>query len=221
MSHPQQKTPVGPFNPYYGCAVMLTILFFVIGVVTWSWYTLSTQDAAIAKFAVDAPTKLDAVKVTAEEIDKLKARLADFSAGKVDTIEIKIPEMNSLLEIAPDTGYGKFTEMIAFTGVDVEKKLLTADVSLPMNKVKFWEGKRYAVGRAEFSPEVIKDAGPDIKLVSLTVPGKVVEPLFVESLGGWHWLTPYQKLEQFTAAFKATTSVEVIADGVRLMRKKP
>ncbi|MBL9113853.1 MAG: hypothetical protein JNJ83_02525 [Verrucomicrobiaceae bacterium] len=212
------KQPTAPFNPFYGCAVILTIIMFVIGVITWAWYTLNTQDKAISKFAVDAPVKLAVQKVDASAAEGLKGRLKDFADGKAKRLELSVTELNTLVEMAPDTGYGKFTEMIAFKGADEAKQLLVADVCLPMNKVKFWEGQRYAVGVAEFRAEIIKDAGPDMKLANLRVPGKEVEPMFVEALGGWHWLTPYQKLPQFTDVFKVVNKVVITANGVAVER---
>lgn len=218
------KQPTAPFNPFFGCAVMLIVVTTLVGIVLWSFYALRTQDKAIAGFAVDQPVKLNPVKVAETDrqplLDTLKSFAEGARAGKTGKLELSIAELNTLMEIAPDSGYGKFTEILAFKAANPEEQVLVADVCLPMNKMKFWEGQRYAVGEAGFKPEIVKDAGADMKLVSLKVPGKDVEPKFVEALGGWHWLTPYQKLEALTPIFKAITKVEVTAGGVTLFVEK-
>lgn len=218
------KQPTAPFNPFFGCAVMLIVVTTLVGIVLWSLYSLRTQDNAIAKFTVDQPVALNAVKVAEADrqalMDTLKAFAEGARAGKTGKLELSIAELNTLMEIAPDSGYGKFTDILAFKGTRPESQSLVADVCFPMNKMKFWEGQRYAVGEAEFKPAIVKDAGADMKLISLTVPGKEVEPKFVEALGGWHWLTPYQKLEALTPVFKAITKVEVTVGGVTLFVEK-
>ena len=218
------KQPTAPYNPFFGCAILIMIVTMVVGVVTWSYYSFSTQDKAIGEFTVDNMVTLNPVKVPEGEVESLKILIRDFAkgvtAGKTGALELSIAEINTLLAIAPDTGYGDFTQMVAFKSTDVARQTLIADVCLPMNKMKFWEGKRYAVGEASFKPDIVKDAGADMKLVQLTVPGKPVNPKFNEALAGWYWLTPYQKLEALTPVFKAISKVEVTATGIKISVEK-
>ncbi len=215
------KQPTAPFNPFFGCAVLAIVVSTLAGIVLWSLYALRTQDEAIAKFTLEQPVTLNPVRLSEQDTAQLVETVSKFAdalrAGKPSSLELSIPELNTLLHIAPDTGYGKFTELIAFKSAQPEEQLLVAEVCLPLNKMKFWEGQRYAAGEAEFKPDIVADAGADMKLVSLTVPGKEVEPKFIQALGGWHWLTPYQKLEKFTPVFKAITKVEVTSAGVILI----
>jgi len=214
------KQPTAPFNPFFGCAVLAIVVCTLAGIVLWSLYALRTQDNAIAKFTVEQPVTLNPVRLSEPDSAALVEEVIKFAdavrSGQPATLDLSIPELNTLLHIAPDTGYGKFTELIAFKAAQPEEQFLVADVCLPLNKMKFWEGQRYAAGEAEFKPDIVAEAGADMKLVSLTVPGKEVEPKFVEALGGWHWLTPYQKLEKFTPVFKAITKVEVTSGGITL-----
>ena len=219
------KQPTAPYNPFFGCAILIMIVTMVVGVVTWSYYSFSTQDKAIGEFTVNNMVTLTPVKVPDGEVESLKILIRDFAkgvtAGKTGALELSIAEINTLLAIAPDTGYGDFTQMVAFKSTDVASQTLLADVCLPMNKMKFWEGKRYAVGEASFKPDIVKDAGADMKLVQLNVPGKPVNPKFNEALAGWYWLTPYQKLEVLTPVFKAISKVEVTANGIKISVGKP
>jgi hypothetical protein len=214
------KQPTAPYNPFFGCAVMVIVAATLLGIVAWSFYALTTQDQAINQFTVDQPVALHPVRLTETETSALLESLKPFAtaaaAGTATTVELTIAELNTLIAIAPDSGYGQFTELIAFKSAQPEEQLLVADVCLPMNRMKFWEGKRYAVGEAAFKPDIVAEMGADMKLVSLSVPGKPVEPKFVESLGGWHWLTPYQKLEKLAPVFKAINRIEVTSGGVRL-----
>ena len=218
------KQPTAPYNPFFGCAILIMIVTVFVGIITWSYYSFSTQDKAIGEFTVDSAVPLTPVKVPEAEVEPLKSVMRDFAegvtAGKTGALELSIAEINTLLAIAPDTGYGDFTQMVAFKSTNVANQTLQADVCLPMNKMKFWEGKRYAVGEASFKPDIVKDAGADMKLVELTVPGKPVDPKFNEALAGWYWLTPYQKLESLTPVFKAINKVEVTATGIKISVEK-
>ncbi len=213
------KQPTAAFNPFYGCAIMAIAIVIFVGIVSWSVYSLTKQDSESAKFAVDQPVKPVASRLDGASLEALKQRLQGFAAevkaGKAATLELKVPELNALMEIAPDTGYGNFTEMIAFKEVKDGKELI-ADVCFPLNKMKFWEGKRYVVGQASFGVEMVKDAGPDLKLQSLTVPGKQVNPGFFEAFSGWHWLTPYHKLEALAPVMKAVKTIKITSTGVEL-----
>lgn len=213
------KEPTAPYNPFYGCIIMLIAVLIFGGIVAWAWYSLVKQDTEIAKFAVDQPVALSAEKPDAAGISDLKQRLeafsADAKAGKAATISLNIPELNALMDLAPDTGYGRFSDMIAFRRVNENDELI-ADVCFPMNKIKFWEGKRYAVGEAAFTTHLVKDAGPDMKLVSLKIPGKEVNPGFLEAFSGWHWLTPWHKLETLAPVMKAVQSIKVVRTGVEV-----
>ena len=214
------KQPTAPFNPLYGCAIMMIAILVFGGIIAWAFYSLTTQDREIAKFAVEQPVKPTAQRPDEAGMADLKRRLSEFAtqtAGKQPaSIVLTTQELNALMDLAPDTGYGKFTDMIAFKSVR-DGKVLVADVCFPLNKAKFWEGKRYAVGEATFTVEIVKDRGPDMKLASLIVPGKEVSAGFLEAFGGWHWLTPYQKLETLAPTLKAITKVSITSTGIELV----
>lgn len=213
------KEPTGTYSPFYGCAIMLMAALIFGGIIGWSLYSFVQQDSQIAKFTVEHPVPPMRQTVSEAELPALKARLSAFSeaalAAKPATLTLSVPELNSLIELAPDTGFGNFKEMIAVKALKADNTLV-ADVCLPLNKAKFWEGKRYAVGDATFVAEIINDIGPDLRLTSLTVPGKAVSPGFVEAFSTWHWLTPYQKIASLTPVMKAIKKVSVTSAGLVL-----
>ena len=213
------KEPTGPYNPFYGCAIMVMAALIFGGMIGWSIYSFTQQDAQIAKFTVEHPVQLIRQTVGEAGLPALKARLNTFAeaalAARPATLTLTVPELNSLIELAPDTGFGNFKEMIAVTAVKPDNTLV-AEVCLPLNKAKFWEGKRYAVGEAAFVVEIVKDTGPDLRLTSLTVPGKVVSPGFIEAFSSWRWLTPYQKMAAFTPVMKGIKKISVTSAGVVL-----
>ena len=161
------KEPTGPYSPYYGCAIMLMAVLIFGGIVVWSLYSLTKQDSEIAKFTVEqaAPPARNVLK--GAELDAFKARLEEFRKAAVAALPAKITlsiqELNTLIELAPDTGYGGFKEMLAVKAAKPADQLV-ADVCLPLNKMKFWEGRRYAIGEATFAVDVTKDMGPDMRL---------------------------------------------------------
>lgn len=218
------KEPTAPFNPFYGCVIMLFAILIFGGIIAWSYYSLTTQDSEIAKFTVDQPVALSADKPDAAGVEALKQKLAAFEkdalADKPATLALTLPELNALMEIAPDPGSGKFTEMMAFRRVKDDKELV-ADVCFPLNKMKFWEGKRYAVGEATFGVQMVKEAGPDIKLLSLTIPGKEVNPAFLEAFSGWYWLTPWHKMDSLAPVMKKVQNVKITSTGVEVSTQPP
>ena len=213
------KEPTSPFNPFYGCAIMAMAVMIFGGMVGWGVYSLTQQDAQIALFTVEHPVQPIRDTVAEADVPALKARISAIAdaatAAKAATLTLTVPELNSLIELAPDTGVGNFKEMIAVRSLKPDNTLV-ADVCLPLNKMKFWEGRRYAVGQATFVVEIVKDSGPDLRLTSLTVPGKTVSSGFIDAFSAWHWLTPYQKVASLTPVMKAVKKISVTADGVVL-----
>jgi hypothetical protein len=211
------KQPTAPYNPFYGCAIMLMAAIVFGGIVSWSIYSLLKQDSEIALFTVEQPVILPTLALSVEDKAALLARAAAFGEaakqGKAATLALSIVELNALIEAAPDTGYGNFRTMISFKATQPDTNTLLADVCLPLNKARFWEGKRYVVGEASFVLDH-SAAGPDIKLTTLTVPGKVVSQGFVDAFSSWHWVTPYQKLEPIGTLLKGIKSTTVTATGV-------
>jgi hypothetical protein len=213
------KTPVGPFNPFFGCAIMLIVVLMGIGGIVWVIHVGKTIDREIGKFTIDQPVKPIAKKPDAAGVEALKTKLKTFAeaakAGTAATLPLSIIELNAVAELAPDTGYGNFTEIIAFKSTGPDNTLI-ADVCLPLNKNPLEGGKRYAVGEATFKVEVVKDTGPDIKIASLTIPGKEVNPDFMRLFGGFQLLQPYHKFEALKPVMQAVKSVKVTADGIEL-----
>ncbi len=213
------KEPTGTYNPFYGCAIMIMAALIFGGMVAWSIYSLTKQDSEIAKFTVEQPAPPTRKVITGPELDAFKARLEEFRKAAVAALPAKlvlsVQELNTLIELAPDTGYGGFKEMLAFKTAKPSDQLV-ADVCLPLNKMKFWEGRRYAIGEATFVVEVTKDTGPDMRLASLSIPGKQVSQGFVDAFSSWHWLSPYHKLPALQPVMSHVRKVSVTAEGVEL-----
>jgi hypothetical protein len=218
------KQPRGVYSPYFGCLIFSVIILSVVFVGGMAYYAMRGQDAAISAFASDNPVVLKAQTLPAEQrptlVSKLKAFAEDIKKAKPSTtLSLTVEELNTLIELAPDSGYGGFREMIAITQANAETQQLLTDVCLPINRIKFWEGKRYAVGQAKFQPMIAEKVGLDFQLQTLEVPGKTVSQDFVDRLMLWHWITPYTKLEGIGSALAAITSVEVTATGLTLTAK--
>jgi hypothetical protein len=214
-----EKVPVSGFSPFYGCFIMAMAALVFGGIIAWSAYSLFQQDKAIAAFASDEPQKFAPVDLTPEARAALEKKLADFRDSQVAEITLSIAELNGLLEIAPDTGYGTYKDMIRFERTEPEKSLIIAQVCLPMNHIKFWEDKkRYLNGVAAYEV-MTHEAGVDAKVVDVKVPGKTVAEGFIASIGTWTLLAPYQKLDTIGPALKLVKKATVTADGITLSTK--
>ena len=213
------KEPTGPYNPFYGCAIIFMAALIFGGILGWSFYSLTKQDSEIAKFTVEKPVPLVHKPLAEAELTALKTKLATFAeaakAAKPATLTLSLAEINALMEIAPDGGFGKYTEMMAFKALKPGDSLV-ADVCLPLNKMRYWEGKRYAIGEATFVLDITKEMGPDLHIVSLTIPGKTVNEGFMQTFASSRWLTPYQKLPALTPIMKGIQKATVTNEGVVL-----
>lgn len=214
-----EKVPVSEFNPFYGCFIMLLAALIFGGIIAWSGYSLIQQDKAIAQFAADQPQKFAPIELGADARAALEKKLADFKAGQISEITLSIAELNGLLLIAPDTGYGTYTEMLRFERTEPEKNRIIARVSLPMNHIKFWEDKkRYLNGEAAYEV-MVHEAGVDAQVADVKVPSKTVAEGFVSGMATWTLLAPYSKLDAIGPSLKLVKKATVTADGVTLSTK--
>ena len=218
-----QQVPTAPFNPVYGCVIMLAAVLMFVGIIVWSGYTYFVQDRAIGAVTVEQPVELPADSLPLEEMDALKTRLAEFKAaalaGQPAELTLSLPELNALLAMAPDEGGGSYAGKLLFFKTDAAKNHLIAKSSLPLNK-KFWEkGVRYLVGEISFVIYV-EQAGPDAKIVDIAVPGKTIEPGLVLDMGRWPWMGPYQKGE-LGEVLKRILTAQVSGDAITLRTRNP
>lgn len=218
-----QKTPTGEFSPFYGCTIMFLAALVFGGIIAFSAYSLFSQDKAIAAFTVDAPVKLPPVEITDEVRAALAKRLTDFAeaakAGQAVELSLTVAELNAVVLMAPDSGYGTYTDLVRFETLDPTKNTITGQISLPINNIKFWEDKkRYCNGQATFLLYVHEE-GIDAKVVDVKVPGKEVAEGFISGMEIWPWVAPYRKLEPLGSVLKAIKKVTVSADAVTFSTK--
>jgi hypothetical protein len=215
-----QKVPTAPFNPFYGCAIMLMAAAIFFGIIGWSAYSLITQDKEIAKITVDQPVKLPPVEVTPEKRAALEKRLGEFATAAKNNqpaeIALSIEDLNIIVAIAPDTGYGSYADLVRITSTWPEKNAIRGEVCLPLNNMKFWEDKkRYLIGEITFFMH-IHEEGLDAKVVDVKVPGKEVPDGFIGGMEIWPWIAPYRKVDSIAPVLKGIRKVQVTAEGLTL-----
>lgn len=220
-----QKLPTSTFSPYYGCAIMLMAILIFGGIIGWSAYSLFTQDKEIAKITVDEPIKFPPVEMTPEARSALEKRLTDFAdavqKGAGAEITLTIADLNNIISIAPDTGYGSYADLVRLESTIPEKDAIVGQVCLPMNRLKFWEGKkRYLIGELTYYIHVHEE-GVDAKVVDVQIPGKDVPDGFVNGMEMWPWVAPYRKVEPIGTILKAIRSAKVTPEGVILSTVAP
>ena len=220
-----QKVPTASFSPYYGCAIMLMAVLTFGGIIAWSWYALVTQDKVIASLTVDDPDTLPSTTLAEAAQAALEQRLAIFAEaarnGRAAELALSLEELNALLVLAPDTGYGSYAGLLHFEKTDPANSRLVARIALPMNRIKFWEGrKRYLNGQAGFLVHVHAE-GVDAKIIDVEVPGKEVPEGFIVGLEIWTWLAPYRSLEPIGSVLKAVRQARVTDAGLLLSTAEP
>jgi hypothetical protein len=215
-----EKVPTADFNPFYGCFIMFMAGLIFLGIIAWSAWSLLSQDKAIAQFAADQPITLPTIDFPDSKRADLESRLTSFAkaatSGQKASLSLTIVDLNGLLLLAPDSGYGSYQNMIRFDRFVPDKNQVVGKVSLPMNHIKFWENKkRYLNGEA--SLEIfLHDLGVDARVAAVNVPGKVVAEGFVSGMGAWTWLASYQKMDIFGPVLRAVKKVTVTPSAVVL-----
>ncbi|MDH4477351.1 MAG: hypothetical protein QE274_12835 [Verrucomicrobiaceae bacterium] len=219
MSRPI-KDPVSGFSPYYGCVIIAAAAAIFFGIIAWSAYTLFRQDAEIDQFTIASATLPPRVELSTEETQTLTAKATALqqaiTSGKSASLSLTLAELNALVAKAPDLGNGSYADIVRFTGTNPEKKLLLADIALPLNPLPFsGKPKRYLVGKASFQVEVTTE-GPDARIIAIDVPGKTIPAGFIESQQAWTWITPYHQDPTLSSTLKALRSARVTPEGLTL-----
>ncbi|MCF7787756.1 MAG: hypothetical protein K9N47_16620 [Prosthecobacter sp.] len=215
-----QKVPTGEFHSGYGCIIMAAVAGVFGFIIWWSYYTLTTMDAAIAAITQTAPATLPPVAT----VPDLEQRLTDFAAaataGKPATLKLTVADLNALLLLAPDGGNGSYKDMLRVKSLDAANQTIVTEASLPMNTAKFWEDtKRYLVGEVDFIL-VPTELGPDAKVSAVRVPGKTVPEEMVKGMAMYGYLGPYQNDAKLGPVLKAIQKHQVESDGVVLSTVK-
>lgn len=218
-----QKEPTAEFNPGYGCFIMLAAIVIFGGIISWSAYTLFEQNRLLDTITVDQPVSWP--DLPASDSAALQARLGEFGKAALEnraaTLDLTLDEINTLIAIAPDTGYGSYAKLVRIKRADPANKSLIADVSLPIKRLKFWEPPRYLNGEAGYRIDIIPGEGPDAKLTALTVPGKSVPDGVVDNMQIWPWVAPYRKIDSLAPTLRAIQHIEVTATGLQLRSIAP
>ena len=215
-----QKVPTGEFHSGYGCIIMTAVIGVFGFIMWWSYYTLTTMDAAIAAITQAAPATLPPVAA----VPGLEQKLADFTtavtAAKPATLKLSVADLNAMLLLAPDDGNGSYKSMLRVKSFDAARQVVVTEASLPMNTAKFWEDtKRYLIGEVDFTL-VMTELGPDAKVSAVRVPGKTVPEEMVKGMAMYGYLGPYQNDKKLGPVLKAIQSFKVEADGVVLSTAK-
>lgn len=220
-----EKTPTGPYNPFYGCTILAIMVLTISGIVTWTLYSFLKQDSEIAIFSTETVTPFPAITLSDGDKTALLSRLSAFAKDPSAPLALSVDDLNHLLVIAADQHIGEdkggtpYIEMLRFAALDPAAKTIEADLHLPMNKLP-WAGggKRYVVGRAIFKPAVENNSF-DVKLDNIRVPGKTVNEGFLNNIRLMPWLSVAKLQPAVGNALGKVTSFEISADGKTLTLK--
>ncbi|MBX7207516.1 MAG: hypothetical protein K1X78_04320 [Verrucomicrobiaceae bacterium] len=219
-----EKRPTAEFSSYYGCYIIGMAGFLFAGMIAWAAWTFYSQDRAISLFTQDDKADLAVPPADPAKEADLLARLTAFGgaakAGQPAELKLSIQELNAIIRLAPDTGYGSYREIVRVSKTSPADNCLIADLSMPLKKAKFWEGKfRYLVGEGTFRI-VIHEEGLDAKLIDVRAPGKSLPSGFVGNLEVWPWIAPYRKQEPVGSMLKGIKKATVTAEGLTLSTTK-
>lgn len=219
-----EKVPTASYSSYYGCYIIAMAAFVFFGIIAWTLYSGFSQDKALDAITANDPVSLAVAGLDAERQTALLGRLREFGeaaeSGRPAVLSMSIEEINQVIQMAPDSGYGSYRDMVRVRAADPAAGCLVADICLPLKRLKFWEGKmRYLVGEGVFRVEASED-GIDAKLVNVRIPGKEPPEGFVKNLEVWPWMAPYRKQEALGKMLRGIRKAEVTADGLTMSTTK-
>ena len=221
-----RKDPTGGYNPFFGCAILVIVICTFGGIVGWVLYSGYRQDKEIGMFTVDNAEPLPSPALSPNLKATLVTKLITFGesarANQPASLSLTWEELNALLEIAAEFEVADYRGIVAFTGIDGAKKELLADLRWPMNRLSLSDkSKRFLVGEGGFKP-VIENGSFDLKIDTLSVPGKEVSYGFLRNLQTWPWLNLAKLKPQIAETMKKVTSWDIPADGsVLVIEAKP
>jgi hypothetical protein len=197
-----------------GCTIGWAIASLLAIGLAWGLFTLIWQDRAMAKFALDSPRPTQMLESSAGQAEELVARLLAFETlaleRKPATLQLSPEDLNRL--IATQDSLADYRGMIYFTATDPASSSLIADISLPMNQVAFWRGRRYAVGQMTFSVGLAQGQGPTLTTTGFTAPDQTIPKGFVERFRFWPWLMPFIEDPRLSPGLGSVTAIEVTPD---------
>jgi hypothetical protein len=212
------KEPRGQSNPLYGCAILVIAILTFGGTAFYMFvYTPYMQNKEIAGFAVQDAPPLEPVKVDETQKSAMRTKLETFSTmanlGKPVTLTFSADELNTIVELAAESGVADYRGMVRFTGMDATAELLKADIRWKMNSLPFVQGpERYLAGHATFKP-VIENNALELHIETIDVPGKTVSPGFIRQLHTWPWLNLAKLKNEVRTPLSKVTRFEFSAAG--------
>jgi len=203
-------------HPGFGCLIFAGAALMFIGVAVWSFYTLSKQDSAIAKFTVSEEVKTQIAEPDPGVLEELTARVKAFADGAMTdertVLTLSPDDINHLLLIYPSLNDYKGIVWFREIGDD---GMLAADFALPMNQMRFWKGRRYldATGHLELSYEPA-EFRMYLRIHDLAARqgGEEIPEGFIYNFEHWLWLTPYYEEDETKVILLKITELD-FADG--------
>jgi hypothetical protein len=218
--NPLQKTPVGPYSPFYGCAIVLISIGIFVFIVGWGIYTLKKQDQAFAEICVSAPLKLNRVQVEEEAKRQLLLKIDAFQQALVKhELILEWTDLFVLQSIAETKGLPSYLDQLKFIGVDSSQQRLIAEVSLPINSMPFGDQKpRYINGLAEFKLD-LREQELELIITDLKIEGKVIPEGLLIGMQQYSYLLPFKEVPEFKSLSEKISKLEWRGDKIIFLSK--
>lgn len=214
-----QSSPVG-HHAGFGCIIFVAAAAIFLGLALWSLYTLKKQDEELAPFTTAEEQTTTIPEPTEAELATLRSKIESFAEACLDKskpethLELGINDLNHLLVLFPDLE--PYLGMLHFTAI-AEEGRITADLALPLNQMRFWEGRRYLSGTGNFQLMFqAEEFRLYLMLKEFSVNGTSVPEGFLRNLEHWLWLTPYYEEGRSRDVLLRVSSLETAKGLIRL-----
>lgn len=184
-------------SPLPGCLIVGVCVTIFASLIVFSFWTGIRQSQAIDAFTDDEPARLPAARLQDEtlaaELDAGIASLAQASREGIATnLLIDSDGLNHLIatrsELAELRGRLRIREIAEGT--------ITCDISFPINRLPWQEGRRYLNGQLTLVPE-LADGEPLFRVTGIEVPGTEVPEWFQDQISFYHLMETFVLDEAF------------------------
>ncbi len=206
-------------GPLPGCIIVGVCVTIFASLIVFSFWTGIRQSQAIDAFTDNEPARLPVARIqdeaVAAELDAGIATLAQASRqGTVTDLLIDSDGLNHLIatrsELAEMRGRLRVREIAGGA--------ITCEISFPINRLPWQEGRRYLNGQLTLIPE-LADGEPLFRVTGIEVPGRDVPDWFQDQISFYHLMETFVLDETFQPYLRQLAAFRLEEDRLLIRTK--
>lgn len=206
-------------GPLPGCIIVGVCVTIFASLIVFSFWTGIRQSQAIDAFTDNEPARLPVVRLQDEtlaaELDAGVSALARASRQGTSTdLLIDSDGLNHLIATRAE-----LAEMRGRLHVRaISEGTITCEISFPINRLPWQEGRRYLNGQLTMVPE-LADGEPFFRVIGIEVPGREVPEWFQDQISFYHLMETFVLDEAFQPYLRQLAAFRLEEDRLLIRTK--